>query len=66
MKLVYLNVGPSQIVSGYPDPVLNSKQKTHSLYITLFLLLTAVAETLRLTGTRNPLLRASCADTFMT
>jgi len=66
IKLVYLNLVPPYFFSGCQDPVLNSKQKTHSVYFTLFVLLTVVVETLRLTSTHNPLLRAICADTFMT
>jgi len=51
---------PYQIIISWSD-------KLHDLYITLFLLLSAaIVVTLRLNRTRKPLLRASCADTFMT
>jgi len=46
--------------------IISWNAKLHGLYITLFVDVSSVVATLRLTRTRKTLLRASCADTFMT
>jgi len=46
--------------------VVSWNAKLHGLYITLFVAISYSVATLRLMRTLNPLLRASCADTFMT
>jgi len=46
--------------------IISWNAKLHGLYITLLVVVAAVVATWRLTSTRKLLLRASCADTFMT